>query len=135
MCLKANPELTTYPYHKTPDGHLFPVIPLKLSFQGRVADTSALIDSGATISIFRPEVAEQLGIEIETGNKVFLGGVGGRIKGFIHTLKMEISGKEFACPIVFSYEYTVSFNLLGRDSFFEQFCITFDEKNRKVKLE
>lgn len=56
-------------------------------------------------------------------------------KGFVHNLKIEISNKTFTCPVVFSHEYTVSFNLLGRDSFFPHFKITFDEKNKKVDLE
>jgi hypothetical protein len=31
-----------------------------------------------------------------------LGGVGGRIIGYIHRLKTEIAGKKFLCPVVFS---------------------------------
>lgn len=35
-------------------------------------DFLALIDSGATVSIFKAEVAEALGIDIETGKEIYL---------------------------------------------------------------
>ncbi|MBI3384814.1 hypothetical protein HY030_01320 [Candidatus Gottesmanbacteria bacterium] len=95
----------------------------------------ALIDSGATISIFKEEVAQELRIEIETGKEVFLGGVGGRIKGYIHNLEIEVVEKRFSLPVVFSHEYLVSFNLLGRDTFFENFLIAFNEKDKELKLD
>lgn len=50
-------------------------------------------------------------------------------------MKVRIAGKEFLCPIVFSYEYLVSFNLLGREEFFKRFRIIFEEKENLLKLE
>lgn len=125
---------TVFPYQKNTQGQLFPIVPVTLSFKKKKADTSALIDSGATISIFKQEVALLLGINIEEGREIFLGGVGGRIKGYIHTLEVEAAGKKFQIPIVFSYEYLVSLNLLGRDSFFDKFLLIFDERRRKLEL-
>ncbi|MBU1326528.1 retropepsin-like domain-containing protein [Patescibacteria group bacterium] len=97
--------------------------------------SQALIDSGATISVFGEETAETLGVEIEKGEKTVLGGVGGRIVGYIHKLRVRIAGKDFLCPIVFSREYLVSFNLLGRQEFFKKFKIIFEEKKNLLKLE
>lgn len=127
--------LTSFPYQRIPDGRTFPIIPLKLRYRKQVAEMSALIDSGATTSIFRPEVAERLGITIEKGKEVDLSGVGGRIKGYLHELDIEVTGRKFKCPIIFSHEYTVSLNLLGRESFFEKFVIIFDEKKKELRLE
>jgi len=132
MSCKA--ALTVFPYHKTPEGKIFPIIPLRLWFKTKSADTSALIDSGATTSIFRPEVAEELGLKVEKSKEIYLTGVGGRIKGYLHSLKIEIAGKQFICPIIFSYEFTVSLNLLGRERVFKNFVIVFDEKKKKVEL-
>ena len=95
---------------------------------------NALIDSGATISVFKEEIAEQLGIEVESGEKITLGGVGGRIVGYIHKLRINIANKEFVCPVVFSHEYFVSLNLLGRSGFFEKFKIIFEENKKILKL-
>ena len=112
----------------------FPAIPLYISTGDKQLKLRALIDSGATISILRHEVAEELGIIIEQGEEIYLGGVGGRIKGFIHEVNLDVVGKLFRCPVVFSREYLVSFNLLGRQGFFERFMITFDEKHKRLLL-
>ena len=80
-------------------------------------------------------MAEQLAIVIENGKETYLGGVGGRIKGYIHTLEIEIAGRKFLCPIVFSREYLVSFNLLAREAVFKQFRIIFEEKKNILVLE
>lgn len=122
-----------FPYYFNSSGY-FPIIPLVFLFGGKRFRSQALIDSGATVSVFGEETAETLGIEIEKGEKMVLGGVGGRIVGYVHRLRLRIVGKEFVCPIVFSREYLVSFNLLGREGFFEQFQITFDEKHKRLSL-
>lgn len=123
-----------FPYGSDPRGNVFPIVPLALAYAGKKKEFYALIDSGATISVFRAEVAESLGLIIEKGKETYLGGVGGRIKGYIHTLDVEIAGKKFHCPVVFSREYLVSFNLLGREAFFPRFRIIFEEKKKQVQL-
>ncbi|MBI5621040.1 retropepsin-like domain-containing protein [Candidatus Gottesmanbacteria bacterium] len=126
-------SLTLLPYYFNGSGY-FPVTPLIFLIEGKRFRSQALIDSGATISIFGEETAQTLGIEIEKGEKIILGGVGGRIVGYVHKLQVRIAKKEFICPFVFSREYLVSFNLLGREGFFEQFQITFNEKRHVVRL-
>ena len=127
--------MITYPYSKSAGGDSFPLVNFLLYHKTFATRTSALIDSGATISIFRDEVAEMLGIEIEKGKEIYLGGIGSKIKGYIHKIEIEIAGKKFIIPIVFSHEYTVSLNLLGREVFFKNFKITFEEKKNYLKLE
>jgi hypothetical protein len=130
-----NKTLTAFPYQPDPKGQLFPVVPLRFHFKNTIIDSSALIDSGATVSVFKIDVAKQLPIEVEKGKEIYLGGVGGHIKGFIHELELEVADKKFNCPIVFSYEYLVSFNLLGREVFFKKFSIIFEEKKNLLRLE
>ncbi len=112
-------------------GKWFPIIPIVV----KDIETSALIDSGASVSIFRPDLAYDLGIEIETGDKIILEGIGNRIIAYLHDIPVSVENRNFNCKIGFSEEYTASFNLLGRDNFFKQFMITFDEVHRKLKLE
>ena len=123
-----------FPYRKSVHGEYFPVIDLLAYYGSTFARTFALIDSGASISVFRSEVADQLGLVIEKGKSTYLRGITGRIEGYIHTLRFTVGGKTFTCPVVFSHEHLVSFNLLGRDGFFERFQITFDEKRHVVRL-
>lgn len=127
--------VTAFPYRPDAKGQLFPLVPLRFYFARRIIDTSALVDSGATISVFRAEVAKDLELSLEQGEEIYLGGVGGHIKGYVHKIKVEIAGKTFTSPIVFSHEYLVSFNLIGREEFFKRFKITFEEKKNLLKLE
>ncbi len=127
--------MTTFPYKQNSKGDLFPVIDLYIAYKKGFERTYALIDSGATISIFTQDIAQRLGLPINKGEETFLGGVGGRIKGYIHKMKVILANQNLIIPVVFSYEYTVSFNLLGREGVFKNFKITFYEKNYLVKLE
>lgn len=126
--------MTIFPYYQNGTDY-FPVIPLVFLIGEKRIRAQALVDSGATISVFGKEAAEALGVEVETGEKTILGGVGGRIVGYIHKLRVRIAEKEFTCPIVFSREYLVSFNLLGRQEFFRRFKITFEENKNLVRVE
>lgn len=123
-----------FAYQKSFEGLFYPIIELRVGYKEDYLKIFAIIDSGATISIFKQEIADILGIKIENGKEVMMRGVAGRIMGYIHNVKVKIAEKDFVISVVFSKEYLVSFNLLGRDAFFEQFKITFDEKNKLVEL-
>ncbi|PIP54823.1 MAG: hypothetical protein COX07_03250 [Bacteroidetes bacterium CG23_combo_of_CG06-09_8_20_14_all_32_9] len=107
---------------------------IKLKSEKEELTVEALVDSGASFSVFRSEVADYLGIPIEKGKPIYLTGIGGRILGYLHKIPIKASNKNFTCKIIFSKEYNVSLNILGRDNFFLPFLITFNEKEKKVIL-
>lgn len=123
-----------FSYKRGSTGEFYPIADLFADYKGRTAKIFTLVDSGATISIFKPEVAKILELKIESGKPTYLGGVGGRIKGYVHELELDIAGKLLDAPVVFSYEYNVSLNLLGRAGIFKNFRILFNEKNLSVEL-
>ena len=125
--------LTSFNYYKDKDDY-FPVIPIVFTVNKKNIRTLALVDSGASISVFNGETADLLGLNVEQGKRTTLGGVIGRIVGYTHKVQIKIAGKSFICPIVFSRELMVSYNLLGREVFFENFKITFDEAQKRVIL-
>ncbi len=116
-------------------GKFFPLAPLEVKTGKRGHQNVALLDSGATVSIFREEVAHTLGLKIEEGEPVLLGGVGGLIRAYVHRLTVAVAEQEFPCDIGFSRQYTARMNILGRKDFFEKFLIIFDEKNHEFFLE
>lgn len=79
----------------------FPIIPVTLIKEDVEIDTDALIDSGANISVFREEIAECLEIVIEKGEETLLQGLGGRIVGYIHELKVRVDNEEFFAMLYF----------------------------------
>src|SRR3989344_2424641 len=126
--------MSTFSYQKDMHGVFYPIVELILRKGNYISLTTALVDSGATISIFKTEVAKPLNLNIRSGKEIFLHGVGGRIQGYIHELSFEVGQKKVKAPVVFSYEYLVSVNLLGREGIFKHFRIIFEEKNLRVKL-
>lgn len=113
----------------------YPIIGIKARSAKNEVGVKALIDSGASYSVFRPEIANYLGIQIEQGKPIYLTGIGGRILGYVHKVDVSVDRKNFFnCKIIFSKEYTVSLNILGRDNFFQPFLISFWEKARRVIL-
>lgn len=125
----------SYPYQYDIHGNSYPLIPFSIYRGKEKREAMALIDSGATLSLFKVEIAERLGIDVQKGEKILMRGVSGWIQGYIHKLKVEINKKKFIMKVVFSYDDKASFNILGRNNFFEKFKITFDEKNKSVILE
>lgn len=113
----------------------YPIIDVKLKNNKSEIILKALVDSGASFSIFRAEVAEYLGVSIENGKKIYLEGIGGRILGYLHSLVLIIEGKRYKSKIIFSRELTVSFNILGRNNFFIPFQIIFREKDKKIIIQ
>ena len=114
---------------------LFPMIPVTVTTETCDIATDALLDSGANISVFRQEIAECLGLQIESGEEILLHGLGGRVIGYIHDVTMIVEQISFPCKVVFSSELTVGVNIIGRQDFFQKFKITFDERNKELTLE
>ena len=123
-----------YDYVRIRDRY-FPLIPIKLVSSKISVNTLAYLDSGASVSLFRIDIANQMDIDIENGEKIHLEGISGKITVYIHKIKIIVDDIEFILKAGFSEEYVASFNLLGRENFFNNFLITFDEINRRIILE
>ena len=117
------------PYTEIEKGVFVPVVRLEISSPERWIETEVYVDSGATYSIFKPEIAEMLKIRYTKGQNVLLTvGDGGLIPVYLHKLKVRFAGYEFNAIIGFSNKLGVEFNLLGRASFFNKFMICFNDK-------
>ena len=116
-------------------GKYFPVIPVTLVSNGKTFETNAIVDSGATLSLFHAPIGRDLGIDVESGEKHIFQGVSAKLVGYIHSIKMIVAGKEIDCKVAFSDELSTSFNLLGRETVFDRFLVTFNEKNRELSIE
>lgn len=113
----------------------YPLIDVELIGSRGSLVVKALIDSGATFSLFRPEIADYLGIPVSGGRSLYFHGIKGKILGYLHQIPAKVNHKRFDCYIAFSPELEVSFNILGRNNFFFPFLITFNEKHQKVLIE
>jgi len=124
----------TFPYVNF-RGKYYPLIPVRLRFEDRSLKTLALVDSGATMSVFRGEIAEALGIRLRSGEEIFMQSANARFKTYAHTLALLVNDYEFSIKVSFSTEVITSFNIIGREGFFEHFRVMFSERERKVLLD
>jgi hypothetical protein len=116
-------------------GRYYPFVSIKLQNGERNVTTLALLDSGSTISVFRTEIAEDLGLEVHTGKEKILQSANGFIKVYLFELSSEIKDERFVIRVGFSGDLTTSFNILGREDVFDRFRITFDEAHKKIVIE
>ncbi|PIR80644.1 hypothetical protein COU24_02895 [Candidatus Kuenenbacteria bacterium CG10_big_fil_rev_8_21_14_0_10_39_14] len=112
----------------------FPIIPLVLSRGRQVKIAEALVDSGTNISVFNSALAEELGIKIESGEKIVLSSANSHMIGYLHKVKTRLGKAQLNLPIIFTKELTSSFNLLGREGFFNKFIVCFNDGKSKIKL-
>lgn len=120
-----------FPYVELESQIFAPVVRLEIESPLRWIETEAYVDSGATYSIFKPDVAEILKLNYLKGHRTLLTvGDGGLIPVYLHNLKVKFAGHIFNAKIGFSDKLGVEFNLLGRHSFFEKFIICFNDKNK-----
>ncbi|MDP3013925.1 MAG: hypothetical protein Q8M92_06765 [Candidatus Subteraquimicrobiales bacterium] len=124
------------PYH--PDLKQ-PFITLELRFGGRKIKTEALVDSGATVSIFKRELASFLGLPIKEAKEDESGAAGGTEFKVLYfpgyALEGQFKKRKFPLGAVFYKKSDPNaINLLGRNDFFRAFKVIFDQRANKFDL-
>ncbi len=116
------------------EGKHLPIV--SLIVEGKKAvEINAFVDSGASLSVFSFDVAEFAGIDAEKGKKSFVRiGDGSFIEIFVHTLNVKLAGKEFKAKIGFSRGLGIGFNIIGREGIFENYIVSFNEKEKTVEF-
>ena len=113
----------------------YPIIPVTIINNNKRVNTSAIVASVASISIFSSSIGRLIGLNIEAGEKRIFQGASAKLIGYIHKAEMIVAGKIIECRVAFSDELATSFNLLGREGIFNKFSITFNEKDREMIIE
>lgn len=114
-------------------GKFYPIIPVVIEGKERTI-VYALVDSGATISLFHVSIAEDIGIELENAKQVYLAGIGGYVKAYVKK-HVKISLEELGSitiPVAFTEYIASDIAILGRQGFFEAFEIIFREWEKKL---
>jgi len=86
----------------------------------RVVTTAAKVDTGAQVCLFQREIAEELGIDVEKGDRLVVKTLAGSLASYGHTLTLHTLGLEFESLIYFAAEYGLPRNLLGREGWLQK---------------
>lgn len=132
MCLEVS--YTPYVDSKTQKSVTKPVIPVVIEHLGKEIKCLGLVDSGADYSLFNAEYADGLGLPVERGSLKDIRGISGSLKCREQEVTLKfLSGKHFKKikgKRMFSRKYKRPFALLGRDTIFKLYEITFNEKEK-----
>ena len=114
-------------------GRSYPIIPVVVEGREK-AVVHALVDSGATISLFHTSIADDVGIDLTDAEQVYLAGIGGYVKAYVKK-QVKVSIEELGSiymPMAFTERIVSDLAILGRQGFFEAFEITFREWEKKL---
>jgi len=124
---------------KRPDGtkSRTPSIPITLIGNSMKIDAVCLIDSGADVSAVPKDIAELLGLDLKSKVQQSFG-IGGNVDSVESKMNLivrkghETYNLEIPVKVILGkYDFPV---LLGREKFFDEFIITFNQKQQKVTL-
>jgi predicted aspartyl protease len=111
------------------------VLRFGLSYNQKPITVAAYIDTGATYSIFLPQVAQQLGLDYRSGRLTHVRvGDGKLMPVYLHRLTVHIGHFSFLATVGFSDKLGVGFNLLGRQDVFENLAFTFNDKHEFLMI-
>ena len=131
-----------YAHIPRPDGTLrkAPFIPVYIKTkENQTLEVFGLLDSGADSTVVPKDLADMLGLK-PTGPEESTGGIGGDAK--VRPSKMQVllkgtRGEKYTLTIpvlIMTENYDEIPLLLGRNGFFENFEITFKQKENKIYL-
>jgi hypothetical protein len=122
-----------FPYIFLEDRYL-PIVPIELKGMEWI-ELHALVDCGASYSIFHADIADILGINYRIGEKTYMTvGDGAQIPVYSHNIDVRFNEKEFTAKIGFSSKLGIGFDILGREGFFDRFIICFDDRKKILKV-
>ena len=115
-----------------------PTIPVTFVGPSDSVDLVAILDSGADISVLPLEIGEQLGLSL-TKDRSPCAGIGGDVETSEDHVRIRImQGHEnytFEIPVKVVLDPGCNIPvLIGREGFFEEFEITFDESRERLSL-
>jgi predicted aspartyl protease len=105
---------------------VFPALTLGLVGPAGADDLIAIVDTGATYSLFDGRRAKSIGLDLMSGKSIRLAGLAGSLSARLHRVTLEILGSSIDCEVAFS-EIDIGRELLGRHELFSRVRFGFRE--------
>ena len=115
---------------------LKPLVTIVLKHGERKVKLFALVDSGADACLFPKGVADLLGIDVRSGDRIDFIGIGGSSTQFyFHEVEILLGSYQVKAKVGFSTSQNIGMSgVLGQQGFFENFIISFDHKNGFIEI-
>ena len=107
----------SYEYDSTKGGIWLPAF---LTVGSSTIDCEAKVDTGSEYCVFQRELGEDLGINIESGQRITLISINGTTRAYGHEVELSTLGLAFHVTVYFAEDYGLTRNLLGRNGWLQQ---------------
>ena len=107
-------QLTFEQEHRYPDDEEGISISVKLTYGDKTLRVDAKVDPGAAVCLFSHEVGLKLGVPIEQGIPIKLGGLTSSLDAFGHEVMLQTGNIAFQSFVYFAKYPDLPRNLLGR---------------------
>ena len=97
-----------------PSDELGIALPTVLRYGGCIYHTSAKVDTGSEVCLFKHEIGQKLELPLEGGIPITLDSLGGPVEAFGHEVTLQTCGMAFTSFVYFAKYPGLRRNLLGR---------------------
>jgi len=113
-----------------------PIIPVTLHGPKGSVNVHALLDSGADKCLFSDQFAEEIGLDLKSGEEETFSGIeGGRVKTYLHKIEMQLIGDNNKISIVAGFTTVPGVNaILGQEGFFDAFRVKFERDCDAIEI-
>ncbi len=94
----------------------------------------AKVDPGAQVCLFKREIGEELGLDIESGYPRKLDTLAGALLSYGHSITLHTLGMEFDSVVYFSATPNLRRNLLGREGWLQKVCLAIVDYDSTIYL-
>ncbi|NOT59987.1 MAG: hypothetical protein HOP19_07145 [Acidobacteria bacterium] len=94
----------------------------------------AKVDPGAEYCLFQREVADDLGIDLTSGDFRRFDTLAGSVDAYGHTVKLSTLGLEFESHVYFAAEYGLKRNLLGQNGWLRKMRVAIVDYDATIYL-
>ncbi len=92
-----------------------------------------ILDTGADHCILPSSLSPLLGHDLKKGKLVEIGGIGGRISGWLHSNRIRFGKESVKCDFYLCDNYNY-WGLLGHCGFFSQYAVLFDTRKKWFEI-
>ncbi|MFN7926859.1 MAG: retropepsin-like aspartic protease [Blastocatellia bacterium] len=107
---------------------------ITLSYQGNEINVPAKVDTGADVCLFNHETGLALGIPIERGDYLRLGGLTGTLEAYGHEVTIQTGSIAFQSVVYFAKYPGLQRNLLGRQGWLRNLKLGLMDYDNRLHL-
>jgi|SRR3990172_7874867 len=116
------------PYRYVLDGagqtHPRPSLPVQVIGPQTSHEVLAQVDSGSYYVVFDGEIAQNIGLDLPTGEGISLSTAAAGVPARLHEVMLDVEGHRFRCRAAFT-EVPIPRCVLGREGFFSFWLVGF----------